>query len=101
MKKIEILATKVQEKYGNIVTIIMIIQLIAALVQIYKACKKEKEIDDLDNLSVIDKMIAKRVIKKQFPNLSTKERNHILDTLVETSKENKEVVNAFMADANS
>lgn len=96
---IKSISEKIQNKYSDLVTIIMIVQLIAALIQIYKACKKEDEEVDVEKLSTIDKIVFNRVVKRHLPKLSLKQRRLVSnEILAEIQSLSKEEINAIMSD---
>lgn len=92
-----------EEKYGFLITILTIIQIIAAVIQIYQFCNKDAErvCDDIKSMSMLNKVVFKRVIKRYVPDTTPKMREAILVEIINKAKElSKEQVNVIMAELN-
>jgi Na+-transporting NADH:ubiquinone oxidoreductase subunit NqrE len=97
------ISKNVEEKCGFLITVLTIIQIIAAVIQIYQFCTKDKEkiITDINNMTILNKIIFRRVIKRHVPNTTPKIRECILNEIISKAKDlSKEEIDVIMAELN-
>lgn len=97
------IATGVNTKTGYSLDIMLIIQIIYAIIQIYKFCNKdtEKLIEDVDNMSLMNRAIFKKVIRKHLPSVNKKVREELLNEIIfQVRQMKKEELNVILAEFN-